>query len=126
MQHFAPDDLKFFYSADHTPIGTVQPGEQFVVDTEDCFTGRFRTPEGFTPENLAWVIANLDGVTGPIAVEGATPDHVVAITLHEVEITTPGSILQSALSHGPRLMTVATLSPTPSYFTSYSNPKPAV
>lgn len=95
MQHFDASDLKFFYSAEHDPIGTVADGEMFVVDTEDCFTGRFRSPEGFTEENLAWVLANLDGVTGPIAVEGVTPDHVVAITLHEVEITTPGSVAWS-------------------------------
>lgn len=95
MQHFGADDLKFFYSAEHAPIGSVEPGETFVVDTEDCFTGRFRAPEGFTPENLEWVLANLDGVTGPIQVIGATPDHVVAITLHDVEITTVGSVAWS-------------------------------
>lgn len=95
MQHFGTDDLKFFYSSDHEPIGSVAPGEMFVVDTEDCFTGRFREPAGFTPENLDWVLANLDGVTGPVRVEGATPDHVVAITLHSVEITTPGSVAWS-------------------------------
>ena len=71
MQSFGPDDLKFTYSGEHTPIGTVEPGERFVVETEDCFTGRFRRPDGFTPENLAWVLENLDGVTGPVAVAGA-------------------------------------------------------
>jgi amidase len=91
VQIFEPDDLKFTYSGDHAPIGTVEPGEVFVVETEDCFTGRFRTPDGFTPENLAWVLANLDGVTGPIAVAGATRGGAVAVTLHSVAVTTPGS-----------------------------------
>ena len=91
MQRFLPDDLKFTYSDEHTPVGTVEPGERFVVETEDCFTGRFRRPEGFTPENLAWVLENLDGVTGPVAVAGAARGDAVAVTLHRVEITTPGS-----------------------------------
>ena len=95
MQHFGTDDLKFHYSPDHEPIGTVEPGETFILDTEDCFTGRFRTPDGFTAENLDWVLANLDGVTGPVHVRGATPEHVVAVTLHSVEITTPGSVAWS-------------------------------
>ena len=95
MQTFLPDDLKFTYSGEHTPIGTVQPGEVFVVETEDCFTRRFRHPDGFTPEALAWVQENLDGVTGPVAVTGATRGDAVAVTLHSVEVTTPGSIAWS-------------------------------
>ena len=95
MQSFQPDDLKFTYSGEHTPIGTVEPGERFVVETEDCFTGRFRRPDGFTPENLAWVLENLDGVTGPVAVAGAERGGAVAVTLHRVEVTTPGSIAWS-------------------------------
>ena len=95
MQIFPPDDLKFTYSGEHTPIGTVAPGERFVVETEDCFTGRFRHPDGFTPENLTWVLENLDGVTGPIAVEGAARGDAVAVTLHRVEVTTPGSVAWS-------------------------------
>ena len=95
MQIFEPDDLKFTYSGDHTPIGTVEAGETFVVQTEDCFTGRFQQPDGFTPENLAWVLENLDGVTGPIAVAGAQRGDAVAVTLHRVEVTTPGSVAWS-------------------------------
>lgn len=95
MQIFEPDDLKFTYSGDHTPIGSVEAGETFVVQTEDCFTGRFQQPDGFTPENLAWVLENLDGVTGPIAVAGAQRGDAVAVTLHRVEVTTPGSVAWS-------------------------------
>ena len=95
MQCFEPDDLKFTYSAAHTPIGTVRSGERFVVQTEDCFTGRFRRPDGFTPGNLAWVLENLDGVTGPIAVSGAEAGGAVAVTLHSVEVTTAGSVAWS-------------------------------
>ena len=95
MQIFEPNDLKFTYSGEHTPIGTVEPGETFVVETEDCFTARFRRPDGFTPENLTWVLENLDGVTGPIAVAGAQRGDAVAVTLHRVEVTTPGSIAWS-------------------------------
>ncbi len=91
MQRFEPDDLKFTYSAAHSPIGTVEPGEVCVVETEDCFTGRFRRPDGFSPENLAWVLENLDGVTGPVAVAGARRGDAVAVTLHSVEVTTVGS-----------------------------------
>lgn len=95
MQHFRHDDLKFTYSPLHEPIGTVQPGEIFRIDTEDCFTGRFRNPRDWSPENLRWVLENLDGVTGPVEVEGATAGDVVEVTLHDIVPTTPGSIATS-------------------------------
>jgi len=95
MQHFNSESLKFTYSPTHSPIGKVVPGELFSVDTQDCFTGKFRDSENFSAETLAWVLDNLDGVTGPIEVVGAKPGDVVAITLHEIEITTSGSVALS-------------------------------
>ena len=35
MQTFLPTDIKYVYSPQHAPIGTVEPGETFVVETED-------------------------------------------------------------------------------------------
>ena len=98
MKVFKPEDLKFLYSRDHDPIGSVEPGETFIVETEDCFTGRYRDPSGFTPENKAWIDRNLDGVTGPIYVTGAEPGDIVAITIQDIEITTPGSVVLSPCS----------------------------
>ena len=39
MQTFPAENLKYVYSPWHEPVGTVQPGERFTVDTQDCFTG---------------------------------------------------------------------------------------
>ena len=95
MQTFGPDEIKYTYSPEHPMIGEVAPGEPFTVLTADCFTGRFSDPAGFTAENVAWVEANLNGVTGPIAVSGARPGEAVAITIVELEVTTPGHIVVS-------------------------------
>ncbi len=95
MQNFNYKDLKFTYSPSHEKIGEVNSGELFSVETEDCFTGKFRDSQNYSSETLAWVLENLDGVTGPIAVRGAKVGDVVAITLHEIEITTPGSVALS-------------------------------
>jgi acetamidase/formamidase len=65
VHEFGPSDVKTTYSRDHSPVGTVAPGERFVIETVDCFSGRFREPSGYTPENIAWVERNLDAVTGP-------------------------------------------------------------
>ena len=102
MQSFETTDLKYTYSPDHDPIGTVAPDEPFEVLTADCFTGRFADPANFTPETLAWVEDNLDGVTGPIAVQGAQPGQAVAVAIETVEVTTPGYLAVSRCeAHSP-------------------------
>ena len=95
MQTFTPSEIKYTYSSSHSPIGTVAAGETFTVITEDCFTGRFADPAAFSEESAAWVEENLDGVTGPIVVEGARAGQAVAVTIEEIEVTTPGCVVVS-------------------------------
>jgi amidase len=94
MQTFEPTDLKYTYSPEHAAIGTVAAGERFAVITEDGFTGRYNDPANF-PECAAWVEEHLDGVTGPIAVEGAEPGQAVEVKIDSVEVTTPGIVVVS-------------------------------
>jgi amidase len=95
MQTFAADNLKYVYSPAHEPIGSVRPGERFIVETSDCFTGRYRDPADFSPESAAWVDANLNPVTGPISVAGAEPGGAVEIYIEDVTVTTPGHVVIS-------------------------------
>jgi amidase len=95
MQTFAPDAIKYEYSPDHAPIGTVQADEVFTVITEDCFTARFRDPANFTPENAAWVDEHLNGVTGPITLAGARAGGAVELSIETVEIVTPACFVVS-------------------------------
>jgi amidase len=95
LQTFAADDLKYVYSAEHEPIGSVRPGERFVVDTADCFTGRYRDPADFSPESAAWVDANLNPVTGPISVDGALPGGAIEIYIEDITVTTPAAVVVS-------------------------------
>jgi amidase len=95
MQTFPADDPKYVYSPWHEPVGTVQPGERFTVDTQDCFTGLYRDPANFNPETAAWVEENLNGVTGPISVAGAMPGDAIEIHIKSVTVTSPGSLVVS-------------------------------
>ncbi len=95
MQTFRTTDIKYTYSPAHDPIGTVAADETFTVLTEDCFTGRFEDPANFTLETVAWVEENLDGVTGPISVEGAEPGQAVAVTIESIDLITPGYVVVS-------------------------------
>jgi amidase len=93
MQRFPASDAKYAYSPDHESIGTVQPGERFEVESVEGFSGYFRSPSDFTPEVYAEAEAHKWAVTGPISVAGARADGAVAVTIHAVEVVTPGVVV---------------------------------
>jgi amidase len=95
MQRFPAKDLKNVYSPYHQPYGRVRPGETFQIETQDGFAGALRKPEDLTPERLAWAEDHWCIVTGPLAVEGAEPGTVIAVTVHGIEVTTPGLVILS-------------------------------
>jgi amidase len=93
MQRFSASDAKYAYSPDHASIGTVQPGERFAVESVEGFSGYFRAPSDFTPEVYAEAEAHKWAVTGPISVAGAKANEAVAVTIHAVDIVTPGVVV---------------------------------
>jgi len=98
MQRFPESDAKYAYSPEHASIGTVQPGEMFAVESVEGYSGYFRSPEDFTPESYAAAEAHKWAVVGPISVAGAQPGGAIAVTIHDVEITTPGVVTYGAYS----------------------------
>ena len=93
MQRFSASDAKYAYSPDHASIGTVQPGERFEVESVEGFSGYFRAPSDFTPEVYAEAEAHKWAVTGPISVAGVGANGAVAVTIHAVEVVTPGVVV---------------------------------
>jgi len=96
MQRFPESDAKYAYSPEHAPIGIVQPGEVFEVESVEGYSGYFRKPEDFTPESYARAEAVKWAVVGPIAVAGAEAGGAVAVTIHDVAINTPGVVTYGA------------------------------
>src|SRR2546423_13709303 len=93
MQRFSASDAKYAYSPDHASIGTVQPGERFEVESVEGFSGYFRAPADFTPEVYAEAEAHKWAVTGPISLAGARANEALAVTIHAVDVVTPGVVV---------------------------------
>ena len=96
MQRFLASSAKYAYSPDHPSIGTVAAGERFEVESVEGWSEYFRDPSDFTPERHAEAEAHKWAVTGPISVAGATRGGAVAVTLHDVEVVTPGVVVYGA------------------------------
>jgi len=96
MQRFLECDAKYSYSSGHASIGTVKPGELFEVESVEGFGNEFASAEDFTSERYARAEALKWAVTGPISVAGAVAGGAVAVTIHSVEVTTPGVVVCGA------------------------------
>ena len=93
MIRITRDKTTVVFDRQLAPVARVQPGEVFVVETEDSRSGRTRTPETTTPEFLlAMRRAGYYGnpVTGPIYVAGAEPGDTLAVHIHAQECDTLG------------------------------------
>lgn len=71
----------------------VQPGERFVVETEDSELGIFRTDEDLPlPERFGsrWESGESNPCAGPIYVEGARAGDALAVTIEDVVVADQG------------------------------------
>lgn len=80
-------------SPDREPIETVEPNEQFTVETYD-YVGDVLDED--TPLEDVWgsdtLAENINPVTGPIAVDGADPGDVLAIDIVDIDLPDRGVI----------------------------------
>ncbi len=93
MQRFPESTAKYSYSPDHAAIGSVESGEVFEVESVEGFGNEFASSADFTPERYARAEALKWAVTGPISVDGAVAGGAVAVTVHSVDVTTPGVVV---------------------------------
>ena len=96
MQRFLASDPKYAYSPHHDSIGSVEPGETFQVESVEGFGNEFSSPTDFTPERYARAEKLKWQVTGPIDVRGAVRGGALAVTVEDVEVTTPGVVVYGA------------------------------
>ena len=93
MQRFLASDAKFAYSAEHAPIGTVEAGNPSRSSRSRGSSGTSALPPTSRPERYTEAEAHKWAVTGPISVAGARAGGAVAVTIHDVEIVTPGVVV---------------------------------
>ncbi len=80
MQRVTRDQLCTSFSADNTPALRVQPGEVFVMETND----RFAVYDG--PESSPEAMEVLKTMAGPVYIEGAKPGDTLKIEVLDVDL----------------------------------------
>ncbi|WIB25618.1 acetamidase/formamidase family protein [Curtobacterium sp. MCSS17_015] len=86
--HHLPNTLgRTGYAADREPVLTIAPGtgETIGFETTDAVYAELDDHH-----DMAQLQAPINPVTGPVYVEGAEPGDTLAVTIHDIELTTHG------------------------------------
>ncbi|MEA2156635.1 MAG: hypothetical protein QOE11_2775 [Solirubrobacteraceae bacterium] len=76
-------------SAAHVPVATVSPGARLRIETElNIGDVLHSVDDEFEPSMMRLPFVN--GATGPVAIEGATPAHALVCRIEEMELVPPG------------------------------------
>jgi len=87
MKVIKDDQVVYALSPDNRPVLEVEPGEQVIFETKDCFSNQIRT-ENDLFASVGW--ATINPATGPLAVKGARPGDVLAVDVVDIEVAEQG------------------------------------
>ena len=82
MSRVSRDQVIYAMSRENPPALTVAPGESFVVETEDCYSGNLKTVDDVFTKDM-WDTVN--PASGPVFIEGAKPGDVLAVRIEKIE-----------------------------------------
>lgn len=78
MRVISKNKVIFSFNAEHPCQYTVQDGETFWVETDDCYSGQITDPSIKRPDID---ISIMDCSVGPIAVQGAMPGDTLCVEI---------------------------------------------
>jgi amidase len=91
MKRLTRDKLASVLGQYVEPRLTVAPGETFLVETEDCYSGTLRSPADVNPVSRErGGVGFSNPVTGPVYVEGAMPGDALVVNIHDIRCLSPG------------------------------------
>lgn len=83
-------NVVYSFSAQHTPVAELTPGEILVVETADCFSGQIHEP-GQCLDKID--MERINPVTGPFYVSGAEPGDILEVEILEIKTAGQGVIV---------------------------------
>lgn len=81
--HVSRDNLFYAFHRDLEPVARLQPGDEVVFETHDCFQGQIRTDADLVA-TLDWNRTN--PATGPVYIEGARPGAILRIDVLDIQV----------------------------------------
>ncbi|MEM3695108.1 MAG: acetamidase/formamidase family protein [Candidatus Bathyarchaeia archaeon] len=87
MKKIPKNKVIYTFSSKHKPAIKVKPGETILLETEDALGGQIRS-EKDSINNMDWT--KVDGATGPIFIENASPGDTLIVEILDLKIRDEG------------------------------------
>ncbi len=78
-----PDNSFYSFSSKNKPALTVEQGQEFILETQDCFSGQIKT-ENDRLDRLDW--EHVNPATGPVFISGAMPGEIIGFDILHIKI----------------------------------------
>ena len=90
------DKVIFHFSSRNRPVETVDLGEVFIVETNDCYMGQIKTERDLRP-NIDASVKN--AATGPVKISGVSVSDWICVKIIDIELASRG-VMIAAPGHG--------------------------
>jgi amidase len=92
MLRIPRDQFTYAFSAATTPVATVSPGEQFVVETHDTSSGRIHRLEDVPEFIRIRDPLKVNPAAGPVFIEGASPGDDLIVEILDIRLRPYGFV----------------------------------
>jgi amidase len=92
MKTLSKDHVIYSFSPRNKCVYSVEDGESFWVETDDCYSGQIKTANDLRP-NID--ISIMDAAVGPICVSGATPGDLLCVEVLDIQLVAQGVMVTS-------------------------------
>jgi amidase len=92
MLRISRDQLTYEFSAQTTPVATVSPGDQFVVETHDTSTGRIHRVEDVPEFVRIRDPRKVNPAAGPVFIAGASPGDDLIVEILDIRLQLSGFV----------------------------------
>src|SRR5919112_4151808 len=92
MLRIPRDQLTYAFSATTTPVATVNPGDQFVVETHDTSTGRIHRTEDVPEFVRIRDPRKVNPAAGPVFIAGASPGDDLIVEILDIRLQPYGFV----------------------------------
>lgn len=77
------DHVFFAFSKDLPPVLSIQPGDEVVLETHDCFEGQLKSEKDLV-DALDW--DHVNPATGPVYLTGAQPGDLLKLEIRKIKV----------------------------------------
>ncbi|PIE35030.1 acetamidase [candidate division KSB3 bacterium] len=87
MRTLTRESVIYKFSPENPPIFSVEPGETFCVQTDDCFRSQIQTETDLVTDVD---FSRINPATGPIDLKGIQPGDILAVDILDIEVGKQG------------------------------------